>query len=87
MVDIDRRVNGAPPPWEALTETQEHPPPMSEASIAGPWEALTETRERPPPMSETLMVGPLGGADGDPGAPTTYVGDIDGGPPWASVPI
>jgi hypothetical protein len=73
--------------WEALTETQEHPPPMSETSIADPWEALTETRERPPPMSETSMVGPLGGADGDPGAPTTYVRDIDSGPPRASVPI
>jgi hypothetical protein len=29
-----------------------------------------------------LTVDPLGGADGDPGAPTTYVGDVDGGPPW-----
>jgi hypothetical protein len=26
------------------------------------------------------MAAPLGGADGDPRAPTTYVGDIDGGP-------
>jgi hypothetical protein len=36
------------------------------------------------------MMGPLGGTDGDPGAPTTYVGDIDGGPPGpcgAPVPI
>jgi hypothetical protein len=38
-----------------------------------------ETEERPPPMSETLMVVPLGGADGDSGAPTTYVRDVDGG--------
>jgi hypothetical protein len=27
------------------------------------------------------MAGPLGGADGDPGAPTTYVRDVNGGPP------
>jgi hypothetical protein len=27
------------------------------------------------------MVGPLGGAVGDPGAPTTYVKDVDGMPP------
>jgi hypothetical protein len=40
-----------------------------------------ETRECPPPMSEMLMADPLGGTDGDPGAPTTYVGDVDGGPP------
>jgi hypothetical protein len=26
------------------------------------------------------MVGPLEGADGDPEASTTYVGDVDGGP-------
>jgi hypothetical protein len=25
------------------------------------------------------MVGPMGGADGDSGAPTTYVEDVDGG--------
>jgi hypothetical protein len=40
-----------------------------------------ETRERPPPMSETSMAGPLGGVDGDRGAPTTYVRDIDDSPP------
>jgi hypothetical protein len=27
------------------------------------------------------MVGPLRGIDGDSGVPTTYVEDIDGGPP------
>jgi hypothetical protein len=31
-------------------------------------------------MSETSMVGPLGGAIGDPGAATTYVGDVNGAP-------
>jgi hypothetical protein len=45
-----------------------------------PWVALSETRERPPPMSETSMVPPLGGIDGDPEVPTTYVRDVDGGP-------
>jgi hypothetical protein len=62
-------------------ETQERPPPMSEASMAGPWEALTETQECLPPMSETLVVGPLVGTFGDPGAPTTNLRDIDGGSP------
>jgi hypothetical protein len=32
-------------------------------------------------MSKTLMVGPLGGVDEALGAPTSYVGDVDGGPP------
>jgi hypothetical protein len=27
------------------------------------------------------MAAPLGGVDGDSGAPTTYVEDVDGGPP------
>jgi hypothetical protein len=49
--------------------------------MAGPLEALTETRERPPPKSETSMAGPLGGCDRDPRVPTTYVGDVYGGPP------
>jgi hypothetical protein len=39
-----------------------------------------ETWECPPPISEMWMAGPLGGVDGDPGVPTTYVGDVDGGP-------
>jgi hypothetical protein len=92
-------------PWEALSETREHPPtyvgnvdggpPRRHCQRPGishhlcrrrgwraPWEALSETQERPPPMSETLMMGPLEGAVGDPRASTTYVGDVDGGPPW-----
>jgi hypothetical protein len=39
-----------------------------------------ETREGTPPMSEMSMTDPLGGSDGDPGVPTTYVGDVDDGP-------
>jgi hypothetical protein len=35
-------------------------------------------------MLETLLAGPLRGNAKDPGAPTTYVGDIDGGPPGRS---
>jgi hypothetical protein len=38
-------------------------------------------REYPPPMLETSMAGPLGGGVRGPGVHTTYVGDIDGGPP------
>jgi hypothetical protein len=40
---------------------------------------MSETQELPPLMLETSMTGPLGGAVGDPGAPTTYVGDVDDG--------
>jgi hypothetical protein len=35
-------------------------------------------------MSEMSMAPPLGGGAGNLGAPTTYVGDIDGGPPGRS---
>jgi hypothetical protein len=42
---------------------------------------MLEIGERPPPMLKTLMVGPLGGDAEDPGAPITYVEDVDGGPP------
>jgi hypothetical protein len=31
-------------------------------------------------MSEMSVADPLGGTDGNPGASTTYVGDVDGGP-------
>jgi hypothetical protein len=31
-------------------------------------------------MLETLIAAPLGGGVGSPGAPTTYVGDVDGAP-------
>jgi hypothetical protein len=63
-------------------KAQKRPPPMSETSMGGGglWEALTKTLERPPPMSKTSMAAPLGGTDEDPGAPTTYVEDIDGNP-------
>jgi hypothetical protein len=65
---------------EALTESWEHPTPMLETSMVRTWDALSETQERPPPMSETSMAAPLGGIDGDTGVPTTYIGDVDGGP-------
>jgi hypothetical protein len=32
-------------PWEELTETREHPPPMSETSMVGPLEVIPEVRE------------------------------------------
>jgi hypothetical protein len=51
---------------------------MAVSMVDPPWEALTETQERPPPMMETSMAGPLGGTDGDLGAPTTYVREVDG---------
>jgi hypothetical protein len=39
-----------------------------------------EVRECPPPMSGKSMVAPLGGGAESPGAPTTYVRDVDGRP-------
>jgi hypothetical protein len=54
---------------------------MSETSMVGSLGGTDEDPKRPPPMSETLMVSPLGGAIEDPGVPTTYVGDVNGGPP------
>jgi hypothetical protein len=47
--------------------------------MAGP---LTEILECPPSMLRNIDGGPLGGADGDPGAPTINVTNVDGGPPW-----
>jgi hypothetical protein len=41
---------------------------------------MAEVRERPPPFLKTSMTGPLGGDAEDPGAPTTYLEDVDGGP-------
>jgi hypothetical protein len=35
----------------------------------------------PPPISETSMADPLGGTDGAPRAPTSYLEDVDVGPP------
>jgi hypothetical protein len=32
------------------------------------------------------MMSPLGGDVGDPGVPTTYPEDVDGGPPWEAMP-
>jgi hypothetical protein len=75
-------------PWEALLEVWEHLPLSCRMSHGGkkrvwwaPCEAMMETWERPPPFSKTSMAGPQGGNDGDPGAPTTYLEDVDGGPP------
>jgi hypothetical protein len=45
------------------------------------WKMMLEIRERPPPILKTLISGPLGSDAGDLGAPTTYVEDVDGGPP------
>jgi hypothetical protein len=42
--------------------------------------AMLKNRERPSPMLKTSMTGPLGGDTEGPGAPTTYIEDVDGGP-------
>jgi hypothetical protein len=45
---------------------------------------MPETQERLPPILKTLMAGSLGGDARDPEAPTTYLKDVDGMPPWGS---
>jgi hypothetical protein len=60
---------------------RERPPPMSETLMASPLGGDAGNREHPPPMSKTSMEAPLGGGARDPGVPTTYVEDVDGGPP------
>jgi hypothetical protein len=47
----------------------------------GPWWMLSEIQEHPPSMLKMSMMGLLAGADGDPGAPTISVKNVDGGPP------
>jgi hypothetical protein len=64
-----------------MSETQEHPPHTLKTSMADPWEAVVEIRDRPPPILKMSMAGPLGGDVRDPGAPTTYPEDVDGGSP------
>jgi hypothetical protein len=68
-------------------EIWERPPPSCRMSRGGkkrawwaPWEAVSEIRECPPPIFKTSMAVPLGGIDRDPGAPTTYLEDVDGRP-------
>jgi hypothetical protein len=63
-----------------MTETQEHPPPILKTLMVVPREVMTEVRECLPSILKTSMVGPLGGNVGDTGAPTTNLGDDDGGP-------
>jgi hypothetical protein len=79
-------------PWEALSETRECPPPISEMSMAGPIGGADEDTGAPITYVRDVDGGPLGGADGDPGVPTTYVGGVDGSPlgksglhPWSKV--
>jgi hypothetical protein len=45
---------------------------------------MPETQERLPPILKTLMAGSLGGDARDLEAPTTYLKDVDGMPPWGS---
>jgi hypothetical protein len=57
------------------------PPPILKTRCRAPLEAMPKVWERILPILKTSMVAPLGGDDKDPGAPTTYVKDVDGGPP------
>jgi hypothetical protein len=41
---------------------------------------VSEVRERPTFILKISIVGLLGGDAGDPGAPTTFLEDVDGGP-------
>jgi hypothetical protein len=65
-----------------MTEIRELPPPILKTSMAGPLGGDDRDPERPPPILKMSMVGPLGDYAGSPGAPITYLGDIDGGPHW-----
>jgi hypothetical protein len=47
----------------------------------GSLEAMSEIQERPPPILKTSMTGLLGGDAGVPGAPITYLEDVDGRAP------
>jgi hypothetical protein len=38
---------------------------------------MLETQERPPPFLKMSMAGLLGGDDGGPGVPTTFLEDVD----------
>jgi hypothetical protein len=49
--------------------------------MAGPLRGVARDREHPPPILKTSMAGPLGSDAGDPGRPTTYLEDVDGGLP------
>jgi hypothetical protein len=42
---------------------------------------MTEAWERPPPFLKTSMVGTHGGNARDPVVPSTFLEDVNGGPP------
>jgi hypothetical protein len=67
-----------------MLEIRERPPPILKTLISGPWEVMLEIWERPPLMLKMSMAGPLEGDVSDPGVPTTYVEDVEGGPPGRS---
>jgi hypothetical protein len=54
--------------------------------MVGPLGGGAEVQERPQPTQKTWMVGPLGGADGDPGAPTINAEKRRQWAPWEAVP-
>jgi hypothetical protein len=67
-------------PWEELTETREHPPPMSETSMVGPLGGDTEGPGVLTSMQKVPMTGPLGGSAGGPRVLTIKAKNVDGGP-------
>jgi hypothetical protein len=54
---------------------------MLNISMVGPLEVMLEIRECPPLMLKDVDGGPLGGAAGDPVAPTINEKNVDGRPP------
>jgi hypothetical protein len=54
---------------------------MLNISMVGPLEVMLEIRECPPLMLKDVDGGPLGGAAGDPVAPTINAKNVDGRPP------
>jgi hypothetical protein len=66
-------------PREALSETRERPPSMSETSMGGLGGVVGDSRA-PTTYVRDVDGGPLGGDVRDPRAATTYIRDVDGGP-------
>jgi hypothetical protein len=72
-------------PLVAVMKIREHPPSMQKCQWRASWVAVMDIQERPPSTQKMSTTDPLGGGAGGPGAPTTQLEDINGGPlspPW-----
>jgi hypothetical protein len=67
-------------PLVAVMKIREHPPSMQKCQWRASWVAVMDIQERPPSTQKMSTTDPLGGGAGGPGAPTTQLEDINGGP-------